>query len=102
MVDGPEGWVLFFSASVLMKDRKEVVKDEAYQIQSLCLSDGDVNPDTHTNTPQKQANTQNSNEQTCYRWTERDEVLWCRNAHYFQIDYKKYFYFYKQEFFCLP
>ena len=50
-----------------MKDRKEVVKDEAYEIQSLCLSDGDVNPDTHTNTPQKQANTQNSNEQTCYR-----------------------------------
>ena len=41
-------YCFFFSASVLIKDRKEVVKDEAYQIQSLCLCDGDVNPDTHT------------------------------------------------------
>lgn len=39
----------FFSASVLIKDRKEVVKDEAYQIQSLCLTDGDVNPDINNN-----------------------------------------------------
>lgn len=54
-------YCFFFSASVLIKDRKEVVKDEAYQIQSLCLCDGDVNPDTHTHTPQKQANTQHSN-----------------------------------------
>ena len=62
LVYGLEGCVLFFfSASVLIKDRKEVVKDEAYQIQSLCLCDGDVNPDTHTHTPQKQANTQHSN-----------------------------------------
>lgn len=87
MLDGLEGRVLFFSASLLIKDRKEVVKDEVYQIQSLCLSDGDVNTDTHTNTPQKQANTQYSNEQTLYRWAERDGALWCRNAHYFQIDY---------------
>lgn len=65
----------FFSASLLIKDRKEVVKDEVYQIQSLCLSDGDVNTDTHTNTPQKQENTQYSNEQTLYKSAERDGAL---------------------------
>ena len=75
MSDGLEGQVLFFSASLLIKDRKEVVKDEVYQIQSLCLSDGDVITDTLTNTPQKQENTQYSNEQTLYKSAERDGAL---------------------------